>query len=236
MFRQYKIGTRIGVTFFLLLLIANAVVLMVSLTSVSTVVKDAELREMRSFYSGFKGLIESRGQQAVMQSEFVARLPMVQQKFSEADRVGLLAIVDDAFQHLKSEFGVKQFQFHKPPAESFLRVHKPAKFGDDLSSFRHTVTAVNADRKSLHGIEKGVAGLGIRGVTPVFNNGQHVGSVEFGLSLGEELLADFKAQNNVEARILIRDENGFRALASTWESKIKPDAKVMEDDEAFGGE
>ena len=228
MFRQYKIGTRIGVTLFLLMLFTNVSVLIVSLNGISNVIKDAELRELRSFYNGFNGLIESRGQQAVMQSELVARLPMVQQTFADGDRVNLLAVVEKTYTNLRNEFGVKQFQFHLPTAESFLRVHKPEKFGDDLSSFRHTVTEVNASQKSLHGIEKGVAGLGIRGVTPVFHNENHLGSVEFGLSLGSELLVDFKAQNNIDARIYIRNEEGFKSFATTMEDELNPDAVMME--------
>ena len=86
---------------------------------------------------------------------------------------------------LKPKFGIKQFQFHIPPAISFLRVHKPSKYGDDLSSFRKTVVAANIKKRPITGIEVGRAGLGIRVVYPVFYKGNHVGSVEFGASFKE---------------------------------------------------
>ncbi|HBI15853.1 MAG TPA: hypothetical protein DDY20_10140 [Desulfobulbaceae bacterium] len=39
----------------------------------------------------------------------------------------------------KKKIGIAQFHFHLPLTTSCLRLHMPEKFGDDLSSFRHTV-------------------------------------------------------------------------------------------------
>jgi methyl-accepting chemotaxis protein len=60
------------------------------------------------------------------------------------------------FAAIKSDYGVDQFQFHLPPATSYLRVHQPAKFGDDLSTFRKTVVVANQERKVVVGLEGGV--------------------------------------------------------------------------------
>ena len=57
--------------------------------------------------------------------------------FAKRDREYLRKRLVPLFQKvLKPKFGIKQFQFHLPPAVSFFRVHKPNKYGDDLSSFR----------------------------------------------------------------------------------------------------
>ena len=56
------------------------------------------------------------------------------------------------FAELKSAYGVEQFQFHTAPATSFLRVHQPEKFGDDLSGFRKTVVEANATNKPVLGL------------------------------------------------------------------------------------
>ncbi len=86
---------------------------------------------------------------------------------------------------LKSKYGIAQFQFHTPPATSFLRLHKPEKFGDDLSAFRETVVECNTKQKIVSGIEVGRGGPGLRAVFPVNYNGKHIGSVEFGGSLNK---------------------------------------------------
>lgn len=107
--------------------------------------------------------------------------------FLSGDRQGLYERNKLLFKDLKENYGVKQFQYHTPQGISFLRLHKPEKFGDDLSSFRKTVVECNKSKKPVVGIEVGVAGLGLRVVYPVFLNGEHIGSVELGGSYIEVL-------------------------------------------------
>ncbi len=227
MFRQFKIGIRVSVAFAITFSLAIMAVLASSLSDFSAVVEDAEQRELAGYYKSFNGLIESQGRIAVMQSALVAGLPQVGAAFAEGDRDGLLTIVQDSYADLKKQYGVKQFQFHQPNAHSFLRVHKPEKFGDDLSSFRHTVVKVNQTKQPIQGVEKGVAGLGIRGVYPVEHAGRHIGSVEFGLTLGDKLLTSFKDQNGVEATLYVRGDSGFKTYASTWDA-ASADSEAIE--------
>lgn len=117
---------------------------------------------------------------------------------------------------MKKEYGARQMQFHTPPATSFFRVHKPEKFGDDLSSFRHTVVLVNKDEKPVRGLEKGVAGIGIRGVVPVFYQGKPLGSVELGMSFGQPFLEQFKRRYGVDVGLWLPDGDKFKVFASTF--------------------
>ncbi len=226
MFRQFKIGLRLSVAFAATFSLAIVAVLVSSLSDFSSVVEDAELRELASYSSSFNSLVESQGQIAIMLSALVADLPQVQAALAKGDRDGLLAIVKPAYDNLKRQYGVRQFQFHEPNAHSFLRVHKPEKFGDDLSSFRHTVVKVNQTRQPIQGVEKGVAGLGIRGVYPIEHAGRHLGTVEFGLTLGDRLLESFKNQNAVEATLYVPGDNGFNTFASTWKAPAATDESI----------
>ena len=107
--------------------------------------------------------------------------PDVSAAFAARDRGKLLALTMPLYKATKDEFRISQFQFHLPNAHSFLRLHSPAKFGDDLSSFRATVVAANAKKQAVSGLEVGVADLGFRVVRPVSDAaGNHVGTVEFG--------------------------------------------------------
>lgn len=91
---------------------------------------------------------------------------------------------DRIHQLLIERLNVEDFRihFHLPPAKSFLRIwRKPGQKdgGDDLSSFRKTVLAVNRTRKPVSGIEVGRGGFVIRGIVPVVSEaGEHLGSVE----------------------------------------------------------
>ena len=82
-----------------------------------------------------------------------------------------------AFRELKAEFDVRQSS-PLPPATSFLRVHKPEKFGDDLSASANTVLEVNATKSSLSGLEAS-SPESDRGLAPISLDAKHLGSVEF---------------------------------------------------------
>ncbi|MBF0539554.1 MAG: hypothetical protein HQL03_15010, partial [Nitrospirae bacterium] len=101
--------------------------------------------------------------------------------FAQGNREELKGLLLGYFnEKLKTKYGIVQFQFHLPVATSFLRLHQPSKYGDDLSSFRHTVVNVNTQKRPVIGLEVGRGELGLRVVYPVEVDGRHVGSAEFG--------------------------------------------------------
>jgi diguanylate cyclase (GGDEF)-like protein len=74
--------------------------------------------------------------------------------------------------------------FHTKDSKSFLRVHKPKKFGDDLSGFRYIINNVNRLKIQQLGLEVGRYGIFYRTALPVFNkNGEHLGSFELGVNI-----------------------------------------------------
>ncbi|NPA12337.1 MAG: methyl-accepting chemotaxis protein [Epsilonproteobacteria bacterium] len=78
-----------------------------------------------------------------------------------------------------TKFKNVKIHIHTADVRSFLRVWKPNKRGDDLSSFRKTIVWVKNHKKALVALEVGKAGLGVRGVAPVMCDGKYLGSVEF---------------------------------------------------------
>jgi methyl-accepting chemotaxis protein len=160
----------------------------------------------------------------------VASEPPVQAAFAARDRKALLTLLQPAFARLKGEYGLAQFQFHTPPATSFLRVHSPEKYGDDLSSFRFTVVEANQQHRIVAGVEGGVAGLGVRAVVPVTYQGHHIGTVEFGTSLGEAFVRQLAKHFDSGAALYVPAAGGSRpqAAASTFGSGFSADAPSLE--------
>ena len=107
----------------------------------------------------------------------------------EAARVRdrLHELVGRGWAEMRRHYNVRQLHFHLAPGDtSFLRVHKPPKYGDDLSPIRHTIVAVNRDLERTRGFESGRVYAGVRGAVPMFAEEQgrlvHVGALEAGTS------------------------------------------------------
>jgi methyl-accepting chemotaxis protein len=121
----------------------------------------------------------------------IANNPHIQQLFYEQNREALLELLMPVYEPIRKE--VAQFQFHLPDSTSFLRLHKPEKFGDSLKDFRFTVNEANAQKSIMAGIEEGVAGYGLRIVVPVTYQGDHIGTVEYGNDFGTTYVEKLKS-------------------------------------------
>ncbi len=164
-----------------------------------------EVGTARQLESGARQLtaeIVTQGQRARSLARFVAAQPDLAAVFAGRDRDELVARLAPTFEGMKQD-GFDQFQFHLAPATSFLRLHKLDKFGDDLSSFRHTVVEANRDGREVVGLESGVQGIGIRAVVPVRVDAKPVGTVEFGLAFGKSFARDFAARTGLEIALVI---------------------------------
>jgi len=105
--------------------------------------------------------------------------------FDKRDRETLSKLTIPLFKQMHEQNPYMDIMhFHMPDSSSFLRVHEPKKYGDDLSSFRFIVNDVNKYQKKMIGMEVGRYGIDYRVVMPVFNKkNEHIGSFEFGLNM-----------------------------------------------------
>jgi len=82
-----------------------------------------------------------------------------------------------------SLYHLEQLHFHLKNSDSFLRFHRPEKFGDNLKGVRSTVAYVNETHRSVTGFEEGRIFNGYRFVYPLFDGGDYLGSVEISISM-----------------------------------------------------
>ena len=78
--------------------------------------------------------------------------------------------------------GIKQLHFHLKNSVSFLRFHRPAKFGDSLEGVRYSINKVNRTFKPEHGFEEGRVFNGFRHVYPLIYKNKFAGTVEISYS------------------------------------------------------
>lgn len=148
----------------------------------------------------------------------VAEMPTIQDNLQFQSREDLLTITAPLFTGLKEIIDLNVFHFHLPPATSFLRLQKPEKYGDDLSSFRKTVVQVNTNMEPAVGLEVGNAGLSVRAVVPVKYLGRkHAGSVEFGAPLNDKVFNDIKKSQKIDLSLIVPDGSAYKYQAKTHE-------------------
>ncbi|MYL85064.1 HAMP domain-containing protein [Desulfovibrio aerotolerans] len=234
MFQNFRLWAKIMLAVGATIGIVCAVLTINNLASMGSLIREAERNALDAHSKAILNGIDAASRMAETMSAVVASIPLVQEKFAAGDRSALSDLFVPGFKQLAKDYGVEQFQFHTPPATSFFRVHLPEKFGDDMSTFRFTVLATNKDQKPTRGLESGVAGLGVRGMVPVFAGGRHVGSVEFGMSFGQPFFDEFKRQNGVDAGLFLLDKEGFKTMCSTLGKNPLLPLDVLK--KAMGGE
>lgn len=129
------------------------------------------------------------------------------------------------YDHLKGvykllkNYDIRQLHFHLPNNESFLRFHRPEKFGDNLTGIRDTVAYVNKYKKKINGFEEGRIFNGYRFIFPLFNEGEHIGSVEISyssLALSKEFMESYNVIPNFLILKKLADKKLFKEEKSNY--------------------
>ena len=118
------------------------------------------------------------------------------------------------FKVMDQKYSLSTAQFHTPPGVSFLRLHEPAKFGDDQTSYRPILADVNANKAIRRGITVSRSGPAVYGIVPIADDaGNHVGSFEMSIELGA-VVDRLKEQYHMEAIAFI-DEKLLQDVATS---------------------
>ena len=111
--------------------------------------------------------------------------------------------------------GVLQFQFVFPNNKSFLRLHKPSKYDDDLSDIRYSFQQTNETRKMSFGFEQGRTSHAFRYVFPLYNDNEYLGSYEISYT-SESVQASLLNINKIHSHFLV---NTKIFNSNAWERK-----------------
>ena len=127
-------------------------------------------------------------------------------KEKDSAREKLYFLLKDKYEYFK-KYDIRQLHFHLKNNESFLRFHRPDKFGDNLRDVRSTVEWVNANHKRIEGFEEGRIYNGFRYVFPLtykksINKVEHIGSVEISFS-AHAIAQEFAASHDANICFLI---------------------------------
>lgn len=197
-------------------------------SSIANSLQEQELEDLNRYQQLFQNRLIELESFAVALATEVANNPEVQVALAAGDRERLIELTLPAYEQLDEQFDVPQHAFHLAPAISYLRLHDPELYGEDLSLYRPSVVLANAEQRPVAGPEIGRSGLGVRGVVPVTHSGEHIGTVEFGLNVDRTLLEQMKAQFGGEWQILLdRDAARFATVVGSSGETTGPTATLL---------
>lgn len=150
---------------------------------------DAELRLFRGevhstlkTYEEFSNFLyqEINNKEMVLQTLYKVNLTSDETKKNQL-RKELYDFLEPSYLNMKNYY-FRQLHFHLPNTQSFLRMHRPNKYGDILSNIRETIKIANQKQIYVTGFEEGRIYNGFRFVYPLSYKNTHIGTVEVSLS------------------------------------------------------
>ena len=189
---QQKSGVSIFIPIFLLLILASAAAFYTSYLKE----RDAHLSAHNQSVSKSYEIIKDKYQSVALTTLqlLIHKEPVIDlmakayqgEQNKTAARQALQALMAEDYEVLRTS-NLRQLHFHLKNNESFLRMHRPAKFGDNLTGIRKTVEYVNQTHQAVNGFEEGRIFNGYRYIFPITqqqgtSSEQHLGSVEISFS------------------------------------------------------
>jgi len=167
--------------------------------------------------------IEDEIASAELTLDYLVQDQRVLSLFAKRDRLGLYNYLQDKYEPLKQR--VVRFHFHLPNGTSFLRMHNPDQYDDNLLDLRPMVRAVLTQKQNVQGIERGRNGLGLRVLMPLWNDGEFIGAVEFGMDFGNLFVQSLKKKYGGEYFIFVfEDSLQYHLIAGTLDKPRCPTA------------
>ena len=228
-----SIGTKLIIVTIMLLLLQYGIIAYKDWRSITRFSENQIKTTADLKYSAFYNELNSYALVGRILLDNIAWDQDIVQAFALRDRAKLLELTQPIFTDIKQKYRAQQFHFHTPSAVSFLRVQNPAKFGDDLSSFRATIVAAQTKKEEIYGLEVGVNNLGFRVVRPLFDTaGKMLGTVEYGGAVNTAFIDQFVLtttpevlKDGLKVTVIARTlDNTYQLIGSNFESEADPDA------------
>jgi len=168
-------------------------------------------------------------------AELISRVYEEDKKGQDILRNYLKFSLEKKYEDLK-KLGIKQLHFHLKDNTSFLRMHRPEKYGDNLTGIRETVAMANRLGQKVTGFEEGRIFNGFRFVFPLNYAGKHVGTVEVSVSLSNVISSmnrSFKKHYYYVLKKSIVQKKVFKSEKSNYADSYISDFYVHENNQFY---
>ena len=184
--------------------------------------------------NGFKIISDNTFNSVINNSEILKLFYHAKHSKDELSRVMLRKTLYEKMKpHFEglNESGVSILQFSFENNKSFLRVHKPTKFNDDLSNVRYSFVYTNSKQKMVRGFEQGKISHAFRNIYPLYYKDEFLGSVD--ISFSSEIVQDNMIMLHDTHTHFILNKNIFKANIWERQKKVKYIQSIENDNFLF---
>ncbi len=167
------------------LLILSAIVItiafLIAYIATIEVENDVYMQTKTNLQSEFNDLLKYKLTLAKTNAISLASNSAIKEGLKIDNRELVINILKDLKKSFRENTDLKDLKIHihTKDIKSFVRSWKLDKYGDDLKNFRNTIRYVKYTKKALSATEVGRAGLVIRGLAPILEDNEYLGSLEF---------------------------------------------------------
>jgi len=226
MFSNMSISKKIHVPLIASIIIGFVIILGNYFYSIDAMKKDVYQSEKKSLRLVYNNSMAGKKNVGLTNAINISKNYNVIRSLKENNRDIAIKGISSLSKEFKESTNYKNIKvhIHDKNIHSFLRAWKPEKYGDDLSGFRQTVVQIKETKKPIVDIELGRAGLVLRGLSPVIDNGEYLGSVEFMQGLNS-VIKSARKKYGYEMAIVMKDE--FLSTATALEKAPKVGKYVL---------
>jgi len=221
MFKNFTISSKIHIPLIASMLVGLLIIIVNYFHSIDAIESDIYEQEKSNLSNFFNDYLKSKEQISLTNAITLAQNHYVIKALKNNDRTIAIDGLNRVLSMYKNETMYKKIKIHihDSDVKSFLRAWKPNKYGDALSSFRHTIVNIKENKKPFVAVELGRAGLILRGLSPVLDSdSKYLGSVEFMQDFNS--IVDF-AKDNHNLDVLVVMKNEFLNIATALQSSEK---------------
>ena len=157
--------------------------------------------------NGINFIIEDFILHYAYQARRMAKTTNIAQIIKSKDREALKKLLEPKFLLMKDETKYfKIMHIHLADGTSFLRVHKPDDYGDNIAKKRLMLQEIHKNHKTVSGYETGIHATAFRVISPIFDkDGIYLGALELGVDLSF-ILEPMDEISSYKGAIFIREK------------------------------
>ena len=205
--KNMSISTKIHIPLIASILVGFVIIIINYFYSIDEMKDDVYTSQKKSLHLVYNEAMDLKENIGLTNAINISKNYAVVRALREKDREIAINGIASVSKEFKENTNYKNIKVHIHDANvhSFLRAWKPTKFGDDLKGFRKTILKIKQTQKPLVAIELGRAGLVLRGLAPVIDKDEYLGSVEFMQGLNS-IVKKARKVNGYDILILMKNE------------------------------